>query len=158
MAGQELACGWCGQPVTVKARGPVPKWCSPACRQRAWEASRAASSGKTAVQVVDRDVLVIPGDGPGWVAHLGLLARQLGQGPTMVADHDLDAVAVALDAPSRRSPSGRGGGDGSNPGSSPRPVKTECRPAIRQARGSLPRSLIQEQQQEALVARLAARR
>lgn len=98
VAGQELACGWCGQPVTVKARGPVPKWCSPACRQRAWEASRAASSGKTAVQVVDRDVLVIPGDGPGWVAHLGLLARQLGQGPTMVADHDLDAVAVALDA------------------------------------------------------------
>jgi len=98
VAGQELVCGWCGGSVTVKARGPVPKWCSAACRQRAWEASRAAASGKTAVTIVDRDVLVVPGDGPGWVAHLGLLARQLGQGPTLVADYDLDAVADALGA------------------------------------------------------------
>lgn len=98
VAGQELVCGWCGGSVVVKARGPVPKWCSAACRQRAWEASRAAASGKTAVQVVDRDVLVVPGDGPGWVEHLNLLTRQLGQGPAVVADYDLDALAAALDA------------------------------------------------------------
>jgi hypothetical protein len=97
VSGQVLACGWCGQPVTVKARGPVPKWCSASCRQRAWEASRAAASGKAAVRVVDREVLVVPGDAAGWVQHLGLLARQLGQGPAVVADHDLDAVADALD-------------------------------------------------------------
>lgn len=97
LAGQVLACGWCGQPVTVKARGPVPKWCSASCRQRAWEASRAAALGSAAVRVVDRQVLVVPGDAAGWVQHLGLLARQLGQGPAVVADHDLDGVADALD-------------------------------------------------------------
>lgn len=92
-----MACGWCGELVTIKARGPVPKWCSAACRQRAWEASRAAAAGTVAVRVVDRDVLVAPADGPGWVTQLSLLARQLGQGPGMVADYDLDAVADALD-------------------------------------------------------------
>lgn len=97
VAGQVLACGWCGQPVTVKARGPVPKWCSASCRQRAWEASRSAASGKTAVRVIDREVLVIPADAAGWVEHLGLLARQLGQGPAVIADHDLDAVAAAVE-------------------------------------------------------------
>lgn len=97
VAGQELVCGWCGQLVTVRSRGPVPKWCCASCRQRAWEASRAAASGKAAVTVVDREVMVVPGDGPGWVEHLGLLARQLGQGPTVVADYDLDALAGALD-------------------------------------------------------------
>ena len=97
VAGLVLACGWCGQQVTVKARGPVPKWCSASCRQRAWEASRAAASGKTAVRVVDRQVLVVPADAAGWVEHLGLLARQLRQGPGVVADHDLDAVADAVE-------------------------------------------------------------
>ena len=97
VAGQVLSCGWCGQPVTVKARGPVSKWCSGACRQRAWEATRAAAAGTAAgVRVVDRQVLVVPGDGPGWAEHLALLARHLAQGPRVVADHDLDAVADAL--------------------------------------------------------------
>ncbi len=49
------------------------------------------------MRVVDREVLVLPGDAAGWVEHLGLFARQLGQGPAVVADHDLDAVAQALD-------------------------------------------------------------
>lgn len=44
------------------------------------------------VRVVDREVLVIPGDGTDWAEHLGLLARQLGPGPRVVADHDLDAL------------------------------------------------------------------
>jgi hypothetical protein len=97
LAGQVLACGWCGQAVSVKARGPVPKWCSGACRQRAWSASRAASAGAAdRVRVVDREVLVVRGDGPGWVEHLGVLAGQLAQGPAVVADHDLDAVVDAV--------------------------------------------------------------
>lgn len=96
VAGQVLSCGWCGKPVTVKARGPVPKWCSGTCRQRAWSASRAAAGGNTGVRVVDREVLVVPGDGPGWAEHLGALARQLGQGPRVVADYDLDALAGAV--------------------------------------------------------------
>ena len=96
VAGQVLSCGWCGKPVTVKTRGPVPKWCSASCRQRAWSASRAAAGGNTGVRVVDREVLVVPGDGPGWAEHLGALARQLGQGPRVVADYDLDAVAGAV--------------------------------------------------------------
>jgi hypothetical protein len=56
--GQTLACGWCGSPVDIPARGRVPKWCSSSCRHRAWEMARAAESGRAAVQVVDRVVEV----------------------------------------------------------------------------------------------------
>jgi hypothetical protein len=49
------------------------------------------------VRVVDREVLVVPADAAGWVQHLGLLDRQLGQGPAVVANHDLDAVGDALE-------------------------------------------------------------
>src|SRR5262249_17766338 len=38
--------------------GRIPKWCSAACRQRAWEQSRAAASGRSAVRVVERVVEV----------------------------------------------------------------------------------------------------
>jgi Ca-activated chloride channel family protein len=44
VAGQALACGWCGEPVRLKARGRPPKWCSPRCRRRAWEQARAAAN------------------------------------------------------------------------------------------------------------------
>ena len=39
-------CGWCQGPIQIKAAGRIPKWCSPACRQRNWEQSRAAASGR----------------------------------------------------------------------------------------------------------------
>jgi len=48
-----MRCGWCGAAVAVPARGRVPKWCSPTCRHRAWEQSRAVASGRAAVTVVD---------------------------------------------------------------------------------------------------------
>jgi hypothetical protein len=51
-------CGWCQGPIQIKAAGRIPKWCSPACRQRAWEQARAAASGRAAVQVVERVVHV----------------------------------------------------------------------------------------------------
>jgi hypothetical protein len=51
-------CGWCGTPMQPKARGRIPKWCSPSCRQRAWEQARAAESGLAAVKVVERRVEV----------------------------------------------------------------------------------------------------
>lgn len=57
--GQVVECGWCGQHVTVPARGRVPKWCTPACRHRAWEQARAAASGRSAVQVIDRQVQTV---------------------------------------------------------------------------------------------------
>jgi hypothetical protein len=56
--GQTLACGWCGSPILLPARGRTPKWCSSSCRHRAWELTRAAASGRAAVQVVDRVVEV----------------------------------------------------------------------------------------------------
>jgi len=56
--GQTLACGWCGSPILLPARGRIPKWCSSSCRHRAWELTRAAASGRAAVQVVDRAVEV----------------------------------------------------------------------------------------------------
>lgn len=53
---QVVACGWCRRPTPVPARGRVPKWCSAACRHRAWEQRRAAASGLAAIEVVDRVV------------------------------------------------------------------------------------------------------
>src|SRR5450759_3710411 len=88
--GQTLACGWCGSSILVPARGRVPKWCSSSCRHRAWELTRAAASGLTAVQVIDRvvqvdrpvtvnervEVAVVP-QGAEWPAALAQLATAL---------------------------------------------------------------------------------
>ena len=96
-------CGWCGGPIEYKARGRIPKWCSAACRQRAWEQSRAATSGRSAVQIVERHIEVPmqqPVPSPArprhqeWVAMLGELATQLDVGA--VYDRDLPAVTSAL--------------------------------------------------------------
>lgn len=105
--GQSLACGWCGSPILVPARGRIPKWCSSSCRHRAWELTRAAASGRAAVQVVDRVVEVdrpvpvvrkVPvaaaTHGPAWPAVLAQLATQLDHG--RVYDRDLPALAHAL--------------------------------------------------------------
>jgi hypothetical protein len=56
--GQRLVCGWCSREFVPGARGPTPKWCSQACRQRAWEQRRAARSGLAAVDVVQQVVEV----------------------------------------------------------------------------------------------------
>ena len=115
--GQTLACGWCGSPILLPARGRIPKWCSSSCRHRAWELTRAAASGRAAVQVVDRVVEVdrvvavvqevpvatVP-QGAAWSAALAQLATQLDNG--RVYDRDLPALVQALadvaDALSRR--------------------------------------------------------
>jgi hypothetical protein len=119
--GQTLACGWCGSPILLPARGRIPKWCSSSCRHRAWELTRAAASGRAAVQVVDRVVEVdrlvtvvqevpvatVP-QGAAWPAALAQLATALDTG--RVYDRDLPALAEALagvaDALGRR-PGGR---------------------------------------------------
>lgn len=54
-----VTCGWCGATTPVPSRGRVPKWCSAACRHRAWEQRRAADSGLAAIEVVDRPVEVV---------------------------------------------------------------------------------------------------
>ncbi len=51
-------CGWCGGPITPKSRGPIPQWCSATCRHRAWEQTRATTSDRPAVQMVERVVEV----------------------------------------------------------------------------------------------------
>jgi hypothetical protein len=51
-----VTCGWCGATVPVPGRGRVPIWCSASCRHRAWEQRRAAASGLSAIEVVDRPV------------------------------------------------------------------------------------------------------
>jgi hypothetical protein len=105
--GQSLACGWCGTPILLPARGRIPKWCSSSCRHRAWELTRAAASGRAAVQVVDRVVQVdrpvtviqevsvatVP-QGPAWPPVLAQLATQLDTG--RVYDRDLPALAQGL--------------------------------------------------------------
>jgi hypothetical protein len=105
--GQTLACGWCGSPILLPARGRMPKWCSSSCRHRAWERTRAAASGRAAVQVVDRVVEVdrlvtvvqevpvtsIP-KGAEWPAALAQPAAALDT--ARVYDRDLPALAQAL--------------------------------------------------------------
>jgi hypothetical protein len=105
--GRSLACGWCGSPILLPARGRTPKWCSSSCRHRAWELTRAAASGRAAVQVVDRVVEVdrlvtvvqevpvttVP-KGAEWPAALAQLATALDTG--RIYDRDLPTLAQAL--------------------------------------------------------------
>lgn len=107
--GQTLMCGWCSREFVPSVRGRTPKWCSHACRQRAWEQRRAARSGLAAVDVVQRVVEVekpvtktvvkrveVPAH-PGsrdWPAVLADLAVQLDRG--RVYDRDLASLATAL--------------------------------------------------------------
>jgi hypothetical protein len=95
-------CGWCDGPIELKARGRIPKWCSASCRQRAWEQLRAAASGRSAVQIVERRVKV-PVQQPAtssrprhqqWVAVLDELAAQLETGA--LYDRDLPELTGAL--------------------------------------------------------------
>jgi hypothetical protein len=109
-------CGWCGSSITPRSRGPIPKWCSANCRHRAWEQSRAAASGRSAVQVVERTVsvsaappAVIPPRQAAWVELLRELTTQLDHG--LVYDRHLPAITAALDGAARaarwRTPSQR---------------------------------------------------
>lgn len=109
IAGQLLACGWCGAEITVASVGRTPKWCSNSCRHRAWETSRAAARGLVAVRVVDRAVAVevpvsilqrveVPTNprGPGWAPALHELAHQLDTG--RIYDRDLSAIVDGVEA------------------------------------------------------------
>jgi hypothetical protein len=93
--------GWCGGPIDTKRVGRIPKWCSPACRQRAWEQSRAAASGRAAVKIVERVVHVAvehaerPRQG-GWPQVLRELAAQLDSG--RIYPPDLPDLGAALSA------------------------------------------------------------
>ena len=91
------ACGWCGGPITPGSRGPIPKWCSATCRHRAWEQARAAASGLSAVEVVERrfevQVPLVP-TRRDWPRLLGELSSQLNDG--RVYDRDLPALGRAL--------------------------------------------------------------
>ena len=91
-------CGWCGGPITPGRRGPIPKWCSATCRHRAWEQARAASSGLSAVDVVERRVEVRVPVAPtrrDWPRLLAELAHQLNDG--RVYDRDLPGLARQLE-------------------------------------------------------------
>lgn len=96
------ACGWCSGPITPRASGPIPKWCSATCRKRAWEQARAAASGRSAVEVVER-VVNVPArpTAPSkprqleWTALLRELAVQLEQGA--IYDRHMIALAAAVD-------------------------------------------------------------
>jgi hypothetical protein len=82
-----------------KPRGRIPKWCSASCRQRAWEQARAASSGLSAVRVVERRVQVSTPASPtrrDWPDLLHELARQLHDG--RIYDRDIPRLTGALNA------------------------------------------------------------
>ena len=100
-------CAWCGTALAPKPRGRIPKWCSASCRQRAWEQARAAASGRSAVEVVERRVetpVPMPRTRRDWPRLLGELIHQLDGG--RVYDRDLDELSVplagVLDAMDRR--------------------------------------------------------
>ncbi len=91
------ACGWCGGPITPGSRGPIPKWCSATCRHRAWEQARAAASGLSAVELIERHVEIQVPLVPtrrDWPRLPGDLAGQLNDG--RVYDRDLPALGRAL--------------------------------------------------------------
>jgi len=91
------SCGWCGGPITPGRRGPIPKWCSATCRHRAWEQSRAAASGRAAVQVVERRVEVPIPLAPtrrDWPRLLSELVCQLDD--QRIYDRDLEQLQIAL--------------------------------------------------------------
>ena len=107
--GQAILCAWCGGPITVATTGRLPKWCSQACRPRAWVQRKAADSDRRPVEVVERhveveverevrvveriEVPVMP-KGAAWASALAELVRQLDAG--RVYDRDLVALAQAL--------------------------------------------------------------
>ena len=121
--GQSIPCAWCGGPITVRSTGRLPKWCSQACRQRAWVQRKATESDRRPVEVVERyvefevervvervvkvevevereirvveqvEVPVMP-RGAAWSPALTELAKQLDAG--RVYDRDLVALAQAL--------------------------------------------------------------
>jgi hypothetical protein len=92
-------CGWCRGPIDTKGVGRIPKWCSAACRQRAWEQSRAAASGRAAVEIVERVVYApvehaeLPRHGD-WPDLLRELATQLDSGRIYL--RDMPDVGAAL--------------------------------------------------------------
>jgi hypothetical protein len=101
LPGQVVNCGWCGKFVAVPLRGRVPKWCSPACRHRAWEQRRAADSGLAAVDVVEQTVerpvrVEVPVPGPPAPAPPPLPA-QFPKNAEEWARH-LDQLAIVLDS------------------------------------------------------------
>ena len=105
-----VTCGWCGTNIKVARVGRMPKWCSPACRHRAWEQRRAAESGLVAVDVVDRPVevtrevtkaetvpvVVSPTTVKHWSELLTTLADRLDQG--RIYDRDVSELLPAMSA------------------------------------------------------------
>ena len=91
-------CGWCGGSITPRSPCRNPRWCSATCRHRAWEQARAAASGLSAVELVERRVEVqvplVPAR-RAWPRLLGELAGQLND--KRVYDRDLPALARALE-------------------------------------------------------------
>src|SRR4051795_7357665 len=79
-------------------RGPIPKWCSPTWRHRAWEQRRAAACGRSAVRIIERQVQVLVAREPtrrDWPRLLDELAGQLDDG--RVYDRDLPGLARSLE-------------------------------------------------------------
>lgn len=107
LPGQAILCAWCRTLIPLRQTGRIPKWCSSTCRHRAWEQRRAAASGRTAIEVIDRvievekpivvvervEVPIAPRSG-GWPDLLTALAKQIDTG--RIYDRDLQAVAEAL--------------------------------------------------------------
>ncbi len=97
-----ITCDWCAQPTIVKPRGRVPRWCSETCRHRSWEQGRAAASGRSAIQIVERLVQAPAPPAPeqpsptpiDWPETLGALAAQLDSG--RIYDRDLVTLSKAL--------------------------------------------------------------
>jgi hypothetical protein len=88
---------WTARWFPPRSRGPIPKWCSATGRHRAWEQTRAAASGRSAVQIVERRIEVptaVPLTLRDWPRVLRDLTTQLDDG--RVYDRDLPALAAEL--------------------------------------------------------------
>lgn len=91
------SCVWCGGVIEPKATGRIPQYCSSTCRHRAWEQRRAAASGRSAVEVVERRIEVpVESHRDEWPTILDRLAAELDS--FRVYDRDLRRITASLSA------------------------------------------------------------
>jgi hypothetical protein len=87
-----LHCEWCSAEIPLKARGPLPRWCSPTCRHRAWQRSRAFQALESGESASAQSPVALPIDTAGWVDLLHALSVELAR-----ARLDRTAIACALE-------------------------------------------------------------
>lgn len=100
---EDLVCERCAEPIEVRSRGPLPRWCSATCRQRAWEERRALRSLGHEAGARKLHPSTVRLDTEGWLEQLEALRAQIDEGHLDASSLVglLDGVRAALVARTR---------------------------------------------------------